>query len=197
MNIGIGEKVQQLRQDKNLSLKYVSDRTGLSATYLSKFERGLMPINVDNLERVCSALGVGINYFIGTPKKSGTAVVHKYERQVDLRDESSVYYNLSNIEDRSSFLARYVDLLPRLDQYESTQAFPHEGEEFIYILRGKMELWLNNTKYVLFAGDAAHYRSAIPHKWANTTNENVQLLTINDINFYTDYDPTLAALEEK
>ena len=56
MNIGIGEKVKKLRQDLGLSLNQVSDKTGLSATYLSRFERGVVPINVDNLEKVCEAL---------------------------------------------------------------------------------------------------------------------------------------------
>ena len=51
MNIGIGEKVKKLRQDLGMSLNQVSDKTGLSATYLSRFERGMVPINVDNLEK--------------------------------------------------------------------------------------------------------------------------------------------------
>ena len=75
MNIGIGEKVKELRQDKGISLNEVSNRAELSATYLSKFERGLVPINVDNLQKVCEALGVTIQYFIGTPKSSGAEVI--------------------------------------------------------------------------------------------------------------------------
>lgn len=112
MNIGIGEKVKKLRQDLGLSLNQVSDKTGLSATYLSRFERGVVPINVDNLEKVCSALGVEISYFIGSPRNSGDAVIRKYERQVDLKDDRCIHYNLSNIEDVCTFLPRYVDLLP-------------------------------------------------------------------------------------
>ena len=184
MNIGIGEKVKELREQEGLTIRNISEQTGLSSTYLSKFERGIMPINVDNLERVCKALGVPISFFIGSPKNSGDIVVHKFERQVDLRDKHFIYYNLSNIEDRGSFLPRYVDLLPSFDKGSSQQAFPHEGEEFIYVLKGTFELWVANTKYVLNAGDAAHYRSNIPHKWVNPTSENVQLITVNDINFY-------------
>ena len=108
MNIGIGEKVKKLRQDLGLSLNQVSDKTGLSATYLSRFERGVVPINVDNLEKVCSALGVEISYFIGSPRNSGDAVIRKYERQVDLKDDRCIHYNLSNIEDVCTFLPRYA-----------------------------------------------------------------------------------------
>lgn len=110
MNIGIGEKVKELRQDKGISLNEVSNRAELSATYLSKFERGLVPINVDNLQKVCEALGVTIQYFIGTPKSSGAEVIRSYERQVDLKGDSYIHYNLSNIEDCGDFLPRYVDM---------------------------------------------------------------------------------------
>lgn len=184
MNIGIGEKVKKLRQDKGMSLNQVSKLTELSTTYLSKFERGIVPINVDNLEKVCSALGVEINYFIGTPRTSGDRIIRKYERQVDLKDDRCIHYNLSNIEDSGTFLPRYVDLLPQSDYGEGLQAFPHEGEEFVYVLKGVMELWLGGIKYVLQPGDSAHYKSTIPHKWVNATNENVQILTLNDTNFY-------------
>lgn len=184
MNIGIGDKVKSLRQDKGMSLSQVSEKADLSATYLSKFERGLVPINVDNLQKVCDALGVDIQYFIGTPKNSGDAVIRKYERQVDLKSVSYLHYNLSNIEDCCSFLPRLVELLPQEDFGAGVQAFPHEGEEFVYVLNGTLELWVGGIKYVLFAGDSAHYLSTTPHKWVNTTNEIVQILTINDTNFY-------------
>lgn len=184
MNIGIGEKVKELRQDKGISLNEVSNRAELSATYLSKFERGLVPINVDNLQKVCEALGVTIQYFIGTPKSSGAEVIRSYERQVDLEGDSYIHYNLSNIEDCGDFLPRYVDLLPRSDCGRNIQSSPHEGEELVYVLQGTMELWVAGIKYVLTEGDSAHYLSTIPHKWVNTTNQVVHLLTINDTNFY-------------
>lgn len=184
MNIGIGKKVKQLRQDKGMSLNQVSVKAELSATYLSKFERGLVPINVDNLQRVCEALGVELQYFIGTPKNSGDAIIRKYERQVDLKDGACIHYNLSNIEGSCSFLPRYVDLLPQSDYGESVQAFPHEGEEFVYVLKGVLELWVAGVRYMLFEGDSAHYLSTAPHKWVNSTSEIVQILTINDTNFY-------------
>lgn len=184
MNIGIGEKVKALRSDKGISLSELGGRAGLSATYLSKFERGLVPINVDNLQKVCEALEVSIQYFIGTPKNSGDAIIRRYDRQVDLKDDSSIYYNLSNIEDCGGFLPRYIELLPQKDYGVNMQAFPHEGEELVYVLQGTMELWIAGIKYVLTEGDSAHYLSTIPHKWVNSTSQIVHLLTINDTNFY-------------
>lgn len=186
MNLGIGQMVKDLRIKQQLTLKELSERAGLSTAYLSQFERGLTAINVDTLEVVAQALGVDIHYFIGTPKSGGKPVVHKYERQVDLLDQQQryIHYNLSNMEDQSYFLPRYVELLPSANGKDDTLAYPHQGEEFLYILKGTMELWVNNVLYTLNPGDAAHYSSLQPHKWVNRTNDTVQLLTINNINFY-------------
>lgn len=184
MNIGIGEKVKELRLDKGISLSELGARAELSATYLSRFERGLVPISVDNLQKVSEALDVSIQYFIGTPKNSGDAIIRRHHRQVDLKDDSSIYYNLSNIEDCGGFLPRYIELLPRADHGVNMRSFPHEGEELVYVLHGTMELWIAGIKYVLTEGDSAHYLSTIPHKWVNATNQIVHLLTINDTNFY-------------
>lgn len=54
----------------------------------------------------------------------------------------------------------------------------------MYVLKGILELWVGGIKYELQPGDSAHYKSTIPHRWVNSTNENVQILTLNDTNFY-------------
>lgn len=186
MNLGIGKKVKELRLTKGLTLKDIAAATGLSVAYLSQFERGQTLITVESLNSVAEALNVTLTYFIGSPKGSGDPIVRKYQRQVDLTDESNyVHYNLSNIENESSFLPRYIELLPLKTDGDESLAYPHEGEEFVYVLGGILTLWVNHTEYQLNIGDCAHYSSTLPHKWINNTPSTVQLLAINTINFYT------------
>lgn len=107
MNLGIGKKVKELRLAKGLTLKDIAAATNLSVAYLSQFERGQTLITVESLDSVAEALGVKLTYFIGAPTASGDPVLRKYQRRVDLADESNyVHYNLSNIENESSFLPR-------------------------------------------------------------------------------------------
>lgn len=185
MNLGIGKKVKQLRLAKNLTLKDISQKTSLSVAFLSQFERGQSLITVDKLAEVAAALDVDLTYFIGTPKSSGAPIVHVHERQVDLADESYIHYNLSNIEDKSHFLPRFITLMPSTCEDNGTPAYPHEGEEFILVLKGVLNLWVDHVEYQLNAGDCAHFDSALPHKWVNKTSSNVDLLAINTINFYS------------
>ena len=186
MNLGIGKKVKELRLAKGLTLKDIAAATGLSVAYLSQFERGQTLITVESLDSVAEALGVKLTYFIGAPTASGDPVLRKYQRRVDLADESNyVHYNLSNIENESSFLPRYIELLPLKTGGGESLAYPHEGEEFVYVLKGVLTLWVNHIEYQLNAGDCAHYSSTLPHKWVNNTPSTVQLLAINTINFYT------------
>ena len=186
MNLGLGKKVKELRLLKNLTLKEVGASAGLSVAFLSQFERGQAFITVESLSAVAEALGVDLTYFIGTPKGSGKPVVRKYERQVDLVDENNfIHYNLSNIENESAFLPRYVELLPSMEKNADMLSYPHEGEEFVLVLKGVLNLWVDHVEYQLNVGDCAHYNSMLPHKWINKTPSTVQLLAINTINFYT------------
>lgn len=185
MNLNIGHKVKELRQKRQMTLKELSERSGLSIAYLSQFERGLSPINVDTLQIVATSLDVNLYYFIGAPKSSGKPIVHKHERTVHLVEEGChVHYNLSDIENESAFIPRFVDLYPSSSKEREYPAYPHQGEEFIYVLQGTLELWVDNQQYFLEKGDSAHYPSTLPHKWLNPTSSMVQLLTINDTNFY-------------
>ena len=185
MNLNIGHKVKTLRLKKMMTLKELSERSGLSAAYLSQMERGLSPITVDTLGTIADSLDVDLYYFIGTPQSSGKAIVHKHERTVHLVEKDCyVYYNLSGIENTSAFVPRFVDLYPSSEAEQQSPAYPHQGEEFVYVLRGILELWVNNQQYFLKEGDSAHYVSSLPHKWLNPTNDMVQLLIINNINFY-------------
>lgn len=186
MNLNIGHKVKNLRLKKEMTLKELSERSGLSTAYLSQFERGLSPINVDTLVIVAAALDVDLYYFIGPPQSSGKPIVHKHERTVHLIEKDCyVHYALSGIENESAFVPRLVDLYPSNEAEQMRPAYPHQGEEFVYVLRGTLELWVDNQQFFLKEGDSAHYVSSLPHKWLNPTNSMVQLLTINDINFYT------------
>ncbi|SHK10490.1 helix-turn-helix domain-containing protein [Paramaledivibacter caminithermalis] len=64
MVIDIGKAIKKLRISKKLTLKDLSDRTGLSTGFLSQLERGLTTIAIDSLENVANALDVDLSYFI-------------------------------------------------------------------------------------------------------------------------------------
>jgi len=176
MNKDIGQKVKELRVNNRLTLKTLSEMTNLSTGFLSQLERGLTAIATDSLATIAQALDVELAYFFVKPTVDGQYILRSYERDV-LRIESSrfIHYRLSSAPADKTLLARLVELLP-INSQETISSYPHEGEEFVYVLEGTLTLFINQERFELFPGDTAHYNSKIVHNWANYTNKLVRLL---------------------
>jgi quercetin dioxygenase-like cupin family protein len=61
----------------------------------------------------------------------------------------------------------------------SGDSYAHEGEEFIYVLRGDLEITVEGEQYRLKAGDSFYFESATPHRWKNPGRKETSVLWIN------------------
>jgi mannose-6-phosphate isomerase-like protein (cupin superfamily) len=61
----------------------------------------------------------------------------------------------------------------------SGESYTHEGEEFLYILRGELQIALENQQYRLKPGDSFYFESATPHKWKNPGRAETWVLWVN------------------
>ncbi len=179
MNKDIGKKVKDLRNGKKMTLKELSEQTNLSTGFLSQLERGLTAVATDSLEKIAHALEVDLSYFFKSPKTKRKIVLRSYEKEVFQVESSGViiYHLTQNPEDKA-MLPRLIELLP-INSEEHIDVYPHEGEEFIYVLEGVLTLLMNNEQHELYPGDTAHYSSKIPHNWANYTNKIVKIIANN------------------
>lgn len=176
----IGQNIKKLRTELNLTLKDVSEETGLSIGFLSQFERGLTTIAIDSLDKIARALNVDLTYFFEkAPTKDDNIVLRSYEREVFQIDHSHIiHYHLTNNLDNKDLLPRLIEILPSTIE-ENVKAYQHKGEEFIYVLEGIVTLIINEREYQLYPGDSAHYDSTSAHNWANYTNKTVKLIVVN------------------
>ena len=179
MNVDIGSKVKKLRNSKKMTLKELSEKTKLSIGFLSQMERGITAVATDSLSEIAEALGVDLSYFFTNPRRSKKYVMRSYEKEVfQLQDAGFIMYQLTNEIGDKDMLPRLIELLPN-NSDEPIDTYPHEGEEFIYILEGILTLLIDGEHYDLFPGDSAHYKSDIPHNWKNNTNKMVKFLEVN------------------
>ncbi|MEJ8554071.1 helix-turn-helix domain-containing protein [Tepidibacter sp. Z1-5] len=184
MNKDIGKKIKTLRQSKSMTLKVLSEKSGLSIGFLSQLERGLTSVAIDCLNNIASVLDVELTYFFSRQKNNDSVIMKSYEQEVSqVVNSKVVYYHLSqNIEDKV-MLPKLVNVLPYEGDEEVTE-YSHEGEEFIYVLEGILTLYVNNRKYVLHPEDCVHFNSSLNHNWVNHTNKNVKMLVVNTPNFF-------------
>ncbi len=175
----IGAKVKALRLENKMTLKDLGKLSKLSIGFLSQFERDQTTIAIDSLSRIAKIFDVDITYFIGSKPKSSSPIVRKYDN-ADVQILSSNFISRVLINDvEASFLPRIIEILPNYESDIEVDMISHEGEEFIYVLEGILDLIVDGVTQSLYPGDAAYISSKQQHNWLNNTNRTIKLLTIN------------------
>jgi len=167
--IRVGEKIKQLREKKGLSLKEVADATGFSTALLSQMESHLVSPSLGSIIKLAKALDVRVGDFFGETEGEPFAIVRKDERKTVSRfaSKEGVSYGYSyeslGFEKKDRRMEPFiVTLEPATLKTSKTSA--HEGEEFIFVLEGEMEVILGNHTDILYPGDSIYYDSTIPHR---------------------------------
>lgn len=180
----VGTKIKAARTKKRMTLRELSEKSGLSVGFLSQLERGLTSIAVDSLENLAKVLEIPLAQFFDLPHTTDKSVMRSYERPVfNLQEGGFVSYSLSTDLGGKSFLPRLTEVMPGRGD-EEIMLYHHEGEEFIYVLEGILTVFIGKTVYDLYPGDCAHFSSEIDHNWKNRTNKKVCILTVNSPNFF-------------
>jgi DNA-binding transcriptional MerR regulator/quercetin dioxygenase-like cupin family protein len=169
-----GPRFRRLRVHRGLSLGQVARATGVSVGFLSALERGQMRASLATLRRIARFYRTNILSLFET-EGNGLRVVRPKQRKV-LETNTGV---------RMELLAwGNTAMEPHLFRIKpggsSGEAYTHEGEEFLHVLRGSFEIWLNgNEHYRLSAGDSLYFESSLPHRWKNSGRTEACLLWIN------------------
>ena len=190
-NAAIGTKVKNLRTEKKLTLKQLSEESGLSVGFLSQFERGLSSIALDSLEKLSAILEVPLSELFReeAPPPSFDPVVHGVElrfTEISPRIYQSI---LRSTDTPSRLLPRVYTLYPSDSDEDSVELYSHEGEEFLYVLEGIVTFYLEDARYLLYPGDSIHIESTRRHNWANRTSRNAKILTVHTPNPLHPYSP--------
>lgn len=184
--IDIGLIVNKLRKEKKITLKELSDKSGLSTGFLSQFERGMTTIAVDSLMIIAKILEVDLDIFFGK-KKSGSSqnlIIRSYDREVSSVNSKYIQFNLVKNVNVAEFLPRIYEILPSKYGEKGTENYVHEGVEFIYVLEGVLTMHIKNKNFEMYPEDSIYLDSKTPHNWENNTNKIVRILTVNHPNPY-------------
>ena len=167
--VRVGEKIKQLREKKGLSLKEVADATGFSTALLSQMESHLVSPSLGSIIKLAKALEVRVGDFLGETQGEPFAIVRKDERKTISRfaSKEGVSYGYSyeslGFEKKDRRMEPFiVTLEPATLKTSKTSA--HEGEEFIFVLEGEMQVILGDHTDILYPGDSIYYDSTIPHR---------------------------------
>lgn len=164
-NGDLGSRLRQLRSSRGLSLAEVADATGISPSFLSIVENGQSDITVSRLMRLVHWYGVSIADLLQAPDRSVVRVIRAEQRRsIELSDERIKILMLTPDGQHA--------MMPVINIYGAgggmAESAQHDGEEFVYVLSGTIELDIGNEgTIVLRPGDSAYYRAEAPHSFRN------------------------------
>ena len=169
-----GQRFRRLRTRRGLSLAQVARATKVSVGFLSALERGQMRSSISTLRRIARFYRTNILSLFETAAEN-PRLVRPGQRKV-LETTPGV---------RMELLAwGQTAMEPHLFRIKpgggSGDSYSHEGEEFLHILRGEFEIWLDSKEhYRLKPGDSLYFESSTPHRWKNPGRAETCLLWVN------------------
>jgi transcriptional regulator with XRE-family HTH domain len=166
IEISVGQRLRGIRGLRGLSLRTLSEMSGLNINTLSLIENEHSSPSVSTLQQLAQSLQVPITEFF--ENNQGTKeIVHQKQGQ-----RSRVSFEHSAMEDLAAGMPHFgaepliVTLNPGADSGKSP--IVHTGREFVYCIDGHVTYIVNNRKYLLDSGDSLIFEAYLPHQWKNS-----------------------------
>ncbi len=181
----IGEKIQSLRIAKEISIQELAERTGLAEEQISRIETNVDIPSLAPLIKIARALGVRLGTFLDdVTDESGAVICRKGKSDTSISFSNNAidarqhmcYHSLSRSKTDRHMEPFIVDILP--DQNSQFNLSAHEGEEFIMVLEGTVEINYGKNTYRLEKGDTIYYDSIIPHHVHAFQGQAAQILAV-------------------
>ncbi len=169
----IGSHLRQLRTKRRISLSRVAQAVGISVGFLSALERSQMSGSVGTLRKLARYYKTNILDFFDANGTSSRQVQPEQRKVLQagpgVRMELLAWGNA----------VMEPHLFRVAPQAGSGDAYTHEGEEFLFILRGSLIITLEQQEYRLKTGDSFYFESATPHSWKNPGRSETWVLWVN------------------
>jgi transcriptional regulator with XRE-family HTH domain len=169
-NKNIGGKIRSIRESRNLTISEVAGRAGLNSVQIERIEDDIEIPSLAPLIKIARVLGVRLGTFLDDQTELGPVVSRAEDCQssaIRFTNDSKVarkhmeYHSLSQ-DKAGRHMEPFLIDIDAGGQDDFTLS-SHEGEEFIYILEGTVEVVYGKEKYTLRAGDSIYYDSVVAH----------------------------------
>jgi transcriptional regulator with XRE-family HTH domain len=166
--VEVGKRIRELREDTGLTLQELAQRTGYSSALLSQFENHMVSPPLGALIRLSRALAVDVGDFFGEVADQSFILVRSDERETVSRVASKEGVSLGYTYEALGFGLKGHHMEPFVVTLEPVpirekHLSVHEGEEFIYVLDGRMKVRLGDHTDILDPGDSIYFKCTTPH----------------------------------
>ncbi|NJB69025.1 transcriptional regulator with XRE-family HTH domain [Desulfobaculum xiamenense] len=163
----IGTRIKNFRERKGWSIDELAQRAKLDASFVDAVESGSVKPALGMMVKLARALGTRLGTFMDDELTTDPLIVRLADRKEETVAHASgknspdmVYYHLGRGKADRSMEPFFIRLEPSADEPKLSS---HEGEEFIVVVSGEVQLVYGNETHVLGPGDSMYYNSVVPH----------------------------------
>lgn len=179
----VGEKIRRQRLMRNLRIVDLAEMVSMSVSYISQVERGLLYPSVGSLQKIARALDLHVADFFQDDSEDGAEkprpepvdttprVVKALHRKGLAYANTDVLYQLLSPDLKGNIELLMIKAPPGGES--GGPDFVHDGEECGVVISGQMTYTVGESVVVLDAGDSVYFKSSLPHRWKNTSDEEL------------------------
>lgn len=181
----VGEKIKKLRETRDLTIDQLAEQSKTHKKFIEELESDQLVPSIAPLLNIARGLGVHLSTLMDDAPVTGAVVARQADMPATEIEFSGLgSYCASTLEFRPLAKNRQgrrmepfiIDVHPSVPE-ECTFSF-HEGEEFIYVLEGEIEVLYGGDRHVLSAGDSIYYDSATPHQVKTAGDKEARILAV-------------------
>ena len=185
----VGHKIKSVRESKNLSVEEISERSGLAVEQIISIENDQHLPSLGPLIKIARALGVRLGTFLDDNDELGPVVCRAEERTNSISFSNGTadarkhmeYHSLAKQKAGRHMEPFIIDIQPSEERNFKLSA--HEGEEFIFVMDGEVEIDYGRETYLLKEGDSIFYDSIVEHHVHGASGKSAKILAVVYIPF--------------
>lgn len=172
--MNLGEKIKRMRLQKGLTQEELADRCELTKGYISQLENNLNSPSIATLTDILAALGSSLAEFFQEEREE--KIVYSKNEFIEKDSDGILFKWLIPNAQKNMMEPVLVELA---EGAETAGDIPHEGEEFGYVLEGKIAIVLGKTHHSCKKGEAFYYTASKPHSIINKGKGKARFLWIS------------------
>lgn len=159
--MSVSARIRTLRRQKGFTVEWLAKETGIHKGHLSRIERGEKSPSLATLEAIARALGASMAQLFGEKADDKDVTVIRRSERKETGDSAYRIEAILTGSNRMPLAAYVVSPGPEFLEHDVSD---HRGQEFLFILKGSIEVAVADQLFILATGDCAIYDAALNHK---------------------------------
>lgn len=181
----LGAKIKQIRENQEMSVEELAAQSQCSSEVITNIESGELIPSLTPLIKIARALGVRLGTFLDDAPQTGPVMVKSGESEQVIHFSGKEdhphmsaldFYPLASGKADRHMEPFIIDVHP--PETEDYKLSSHEGEEFIYVMEGEIEILYGQDKYIVSNGDSIYYDSIVPHDLHSYGGKDAKILAV-------------------